>query len=137
MLVGAQASVEVDLSAVETREHSIEAAGQMLKLVVVRPALGLLQGRGEVAAPVYRHAEAEFNIDAGQRREYLRVRRVPLRPGDLPSQPMRIELAPSQNSGVLTSCQWADALVVMEPGQKIREGDWVKYLPMDYLMLAP
>jgi acetyl esterase len=38
VLVGAQASVEVDLSAVETREHSIEAAGQMLKLVVVRPA---------------------------------------------------------------------------------------------------
>lgn len=106
-------------------------------LVVVRPALGLLQGRGEVAAPVYRHAEAEFNIDAGQRREYLRVRRVPLRPGDLPSQPMRIELAPSQNSGVLTSCQWADALAIVEPGQKIREGDWVKYLPMDYLMLAP
>ncbi|MBG0843224.1 alpha/beta hydrolase [Ectopseudomonas toyotomiensis] len=38
VLVGAQASVEVDLSAVETREHSIEAAGQTLKLVVVRPA---------------------------------------------------------------------------------------------------
>ncbi len=106
-------------------------------LVVVRPALGVLQGRGEVPAPVYRHAEAEFNIDAGQRREYLRVRRVRLRPGDLPSQPMRVELAPSQNSGVLTSCQWADALAIVEPGQKIREGDWVKYLPMDYLMLAP
>ncbi|MGQ7958249.1 alpha/beta hydrolase [Pseudomonas sp. SP16.1] len=38
VLVGAQASVEVDLSAVETHEHSIEAAGQTLKLVVVRPA---------------------------------------------------------------------------------------------------
>ncbi|ARS48594.1 alpha/beta hydrolase [Ectopseudomonas mendocina] len=38
VLVGAQASVEVDLSPVETREHNIEAAGQMLKLVVVRPA---------------------------------------------------------------------------------------------------
>ncbi|WP_395505166.1 alpha/beta hydrolase [Ectopseudomonas hydrolytica] len=38
VLVGAQASVEVDLAAVETREHSIEAAGQTLKLVVVRPA---------------------------------------------------------------------------------------------------
>ena len=37
VLVGAQASVEVDLAPVETREHSIEAAGQMLKLVVVRP----------------------------------------------------------------------------------------------------
>ncbi|PIA68374.1 alpha/beta hydrolase [Pseudomonas sediminis] len=38
VLTGAQASVEVDLSTVETREHSIEAAGQTLKLVVVRPA---------------------------------------------------------------------------------------------------
>ncbi|CAM3797255.1 alpha/beta hydrolase [Ectopseudomonas alcaliphila] len=38
VLVGAQASVEVDLSAVETREHSIEAAGQRLTLVIVRPA---------------------------------------------------------------------------------------------------
>ena len=37
VLVGAQASAEVDLAPVETREHSIEAAGQMLKLVVVRP----------------------------------------------------------------------------------------------------
>lgn len=38
VLTGAQVSVEVDLSTVETREHSIEAAGQILKLVVVRPA---------------------------------------------------------------------------------------------------
>ncbi|MFT0625058.1 alpha/beta hydrolase [Ectopseudomonas guguanensis] len=38
VLVGAQASVEVDLAPVETREHNIEAAGQTLKLVVVRPA---------------------------------------------------------------------------------------------------
>jgi len=106
-------------------------------LVVVRPALGVLQGRGEVPAPVYRYAEAEFNIEAGERREYLRVRRVRLRPGDLPSQPMRVDIAPSQNSAVLTACQWADALAIVEPGQKIREGDWVKYLPMDYLMLAP
>ena len=106
-------------------------------LVAVRPALAVLQGRGEVPAPVYRHAEAEFDADAGIRREYLRVRRVRLRAGDLPGQPMRLEKAPSQNSGVLTSCQWADALAIIEPGQKVRAGDWVKYLPLDYLMLAP
>ncbi len=38
VLTGAQASVSVDLSGVESREHSIEVAGQPLKLVVVRPA---------------------------------------------------------------------------------------------------
>lgn len=38
VLTGAQASVEIDLSAVQAREHDIEVAGQSLKLVVVRPA---------------------------------------------------------------------------------------------------
>ena len=38
VLTGAQASVSVDLSGVESREHSIEVAGQPLKLLVVRPA---------------------------------------------------------------------------------------------------
>ncbi|AVO55892.1 alpha/beta hydrolase [Ectopseudomonas mendocina] len=37
VLTGAQASVEIDLSAVQAREHDIEVAGQSLKLVVVRP----------------------------------------------------------------------------------------------------
>ncbi|QTN45306.1 alpha/beta hydrolase [Ectopseudomonas mendocina] len=37
VLIGAQASVSVDLSGIETREHRIEAAGHELKLVVVRP----------------------------------------------------------------------------------------------------
>jgi acetyl esterase/lipase len=37
VLTGAQASVSVDLSGVETREQRIEIAGQTLKLVVVRP----------------------------------------------------------------------------------------------------
>jgi acetyl esterase len=38
VLTGAQASVKIDLSAVQAREHDIEVAGQSLKLVVVRPA---------------------------------------------------------------------------------------------------
>ncbi len=106
----------------------------LTSLVVVRPALAKLQGCKTLQNIPYRYAEAEFNAEAGIRREYLRVRRIPSRPGDQPNQATRVELFPNQNSGVLTSCQWADALVVMEPGQKIREGDWVKYLELTSLM---
>lgn len=106
-------------------------------LVVVRPALAVLQGRPMQSIPETFYAEAEFDLDAGQRREYLRVRRVPVRAGDLPSQPIRVELFPNQNSGVLTSCQWADAFAILEPGQKIRAGDWVRCLSMAQLLMAP
>ncbi|OPX54866.1 molybdopterin molybdotransferase [Oceanospirillum multiglobuliferum] len=106
-------------------------------LIAVRPALAVLQGRGAQAVPIYQHAVANFDIEAGQRREYLRVQSIPAQENELPSQPTRLELFANQNSGVLTSCQWADALAIIEPGQKIRSGDWVRYLPMAHLLLAP
>ena len=60
-----------------------------------------------------------------KRREFLRVRR---------NATGGLELFPNQSSGVLTSAVWADGLVDNAPGQAIRRGDAVGFLPMDALI---
>ena len=56
-----------------------------------------------------------------KRREFLRVRL---------GTDGRLELFPNQSSGVLTSAVWADGLLDNPPGQAIRTGDVVRYLPL-------
>ena len=41
-----------------------------------------------------------------------------------------LDLFANQSSGVLTSAVWADGLVDNPPGQAIRRGDMVRFLPM-------
>jgi molybdopterin molybdotransferase len=45
-----------------------------------------------------------------------------------------LELFANQSSGVLTSAVWADGLVDNPPGQSIRAGDRVRYLPLSTLI---
>ncbi len=55
------------------------------------------------------------------RREFLRVR---------VNVDGELELFPNQSSGVLTSLVWADGLLDNPPGQAIRRGDRVRFLPL-------
>jgi molybdopterin molybdotransferase len=59
------------------------------------------------------------------RREFLRVR-VNAEGG--------LDLFPNQSAGVLTSAVWADGLVDNPPGQAIRRGDTVRFLPFSELL---
>ncbi|MCG9083498.1 molybdopterin molybdotransferase MoeA [Laribacter hongkongensis] len=45
-----------------------------------------------------------------------------------------VEIYPQQGSGVLTSCAWADGLVRLAPGQSVKVGDPVDYLPLSNLI---
>jgi molybdopterin molybdotransferase len=56
-----------------------------------------------------------------RRREFLRVRLA---------EDGTLALFDNQSSGVLTSAVWADGLVDNPPGQSIRRGDAVRYLPL-------
>lgn len=62
---------------------------------------------------------------ADARREFLRARY---------DDDGALELYPNQSSGVLTSVDWADGLVDNPPGQPIRRGDTVKFLPWSELL---
>jgi molybdopterin molybdotransferase len=59
------------------------------------------------------------------RREFLRAR---------PGADGRLELFPHQGSGVLTSTVWAGGLVDNPPGQAIRPGDTVQFIPYGELL---
>jgi len=61
-----------------------------------------------------------------RRREFMRVR-LNERGG--------LELFPNQSSGVLTSAVWADGLVDNPPGQSIRAGDTVRFMPLAELIM--
>ncbi|MEK7736365.1 MAG: molybdopterin molybdenumtransferase MoeA, partial [Pseudomonadota bacterium] len=45
-----------------------------------------------------------------------------------------LELFANQSSGVLTSAAWADGLVDNPPGQAIRRGDTLSFLPFSELL---
>ena len=93
--------------------------------LVVRPVLLHLQGVVDWqlrAVPM----RADFDWPrADKRREFLRVRR---------NASGGLDLFPSQGSGVLTSAVWGDGVVDNPPGQAIRAGDTVRYLPFSELL---
>ncbi len=60
-----------------------------------------------------------------KRREFLRARLA---------ANGHLELFPHQGSGVLTSTVWADGLVDSPPGQSIRAGDTVQFIPYGELL---
>ena len=69
---------------------------------------------------------ADFDLPHGdKRREFLRAR---LNDGGA------LELFGNQNSAVLNSAVWADGLVDNPPGQAIRRGDPVRFLPYSELL---
>lgn len=95
-------------------------------LMLVRPFLSRYQGRRSVADTSYNLPAAFDRLHpAPKRREYLRAR---VTDG-------QVEIYPHQGSGVLSSAVWAEGLVCVEPGQVIRTGDAVPYLPFSELLV--
>jgi molybdopterin molybdotransferase len=95
--------------------------------MIVRPWLLRAQG-AEPREPLRLSARAAFERPrAGTRLEFLRAR-VTVREGET-----RAELYPNQSSGVLSSVSWANALVVIPPGDTVAQGDSVEVLLLDQL----
>jgi molybdopterin molybdotransferase len=94
-------------------------------LLAVAPVLRVLQGTS-AALPTALPLRADFDwTKPDRRREFLRVR-VNAEGG--------LDLFGNQSSGVLTSTVWADGLVDNAPGQAIRRGDTVRFLPLAELI---
>lgn len=94
-------------------------------LLFARPFILARQGVADIA-PRALSLRADFDLPKpDRRREFLRARMNPS--GGL-------DLFPNQNSAVLTSVAWADGLVDNPPGQAIRAGDIVRYLPFAELL---
>ena len=80
-----------------------------------------------------RYLSSELSIRSGfewhgiKRQEYLRVR---VRHDESGAYAERY---PHQGSGVLSSVIWADGLVIVEPGEVIKAGDIVRYMPFQGL----
>jgi molybdopterin molybdotransferase len=94
-------------------------------LLFVRPFIHQLQGR-EVKQVQSYPMRADFDwLKADRRNEFLRVK-INAQGG--------LDLFPNQSSGVLTSASWGDGLVDCPPGQPIKAGDLVKYIPFNALL---
>ena len=94
-------------------------------LLFVRPFILKLQGREEGHVQSY-PMRADFDwLKADRRNEFLRVK-INAQGG--------LDLFPNQSSGVLTSASWGDGLVDCPPGQAIKVGDLVKYIPFNALL---
>jgi len=96
-----------------------------LRVGGVRPVLLHLQGAMALATKAMT-LRADFDWPKpDRRREFLRVR--------LNGQGA-LELFPNQSSGVLTSTVWGDGVVDNPPGQTIRAGDTVNFIPLASLL---
>lgn len=94
-------------------------------LLLVRPFILALQGASSVAiAPVPMRADFEWPRP-DRRREFLRARR---------NADGGLDLFANQSSGVLTSAVWGDGLIDTPPGQPIRKGDLVAFIPFNALL---
>ncbi len=94
-------------------------------LLFVRPFILALQGAA-VTPPKRFPMRADFDWSKPDRRnEFLRVR-INERQG--------LELFANQSSGVLTSTVWGDGIVDNPPGQVIRSGDIVNFIPFSELL---
>jgi len=94
-------------------------------VMLVRPFILKTQGALE-QAPSALAMRADFDWPRPDaRREFLRARR---------NQAGGLDLFPNQGSGVLTSVAWADGLIDNLPGQAIKSGDAVSFLPFSELL---
>jgi molybdopterin molybdotransferase len=97
-------------------------------LLFVRPFIKRLQGVSDPAAlaPRAYMLRADFDWAKPDRRnEFLRAR---------VNAEGRLDLFPNQSSGVLTSTVWGDGLIDNPPGQAIRRGDLVRYIPFNEVL---
>ncbi|GAB2841659.1 molybdopterin molybdotransferase MoeA [Pseudoduganella ginsengisoli] len=97
-------------------------------LMFVRPFILKLQGVRDAAAlaPKTYPLRADFDwLKADRRNEFLRARL---------NEHGGLELFANQGSGVLTSTVWADGLIDNPPGQVIKRGDTVRFIPFSEVM---
>ena len=95
-------------------------------LLAVSTVLRTMQGL-PAALPTGMSVRADFDWGKpDKRREFLRVRF---------NAEGGLDLYPNQSSGVLTSAVWADGLLDNPPGQAIRRGDSVRFLPLSELVV--
>ncbi len=94
-------------------------------LLFVRPFILRLQGTSGQHAPRAYAMRADFDWPKADRRnEFLRVR---INDGG------GLDLFANQSSGVLTSTVWGDGLLDNPPGQAIKRGDSVRFIPFSEL----
>jgi molybdopterin molybdotransferase len=93
-------------------------------IMLVRPFILKAQGAASVM-PRAQSLRADCEWKGDPRREFLRAR-INAQGG--------LELFANQSSGVLTSCTWADGLIDNPPGQAIRRGDTLRFLPFSELL---
>lgn len=101
-------------------------------LLFARPLILKCQGVNTVAQKSP-SVKANFDWQAGDRQEYLRVK-LELKESDDGSTETVAVLFPHQGSGVLSSASWSDGLVEVIIGQDISVGDMVQYLPFNGLI---
>jgi molybdopterin molybdotransferase len=90
-------------------------------LLAALPVIRTLQGATRaVPRAVPMRADFEWTRPDTKRREFIRVRR---------NDGGGLEVFPNQSSGVLTSTVWADGLADLEPGQVVKPGDAIPFLP--------
>lgn len=91
----------------------------------------LLQSMGAQHAPLrpYRLPAAFDWPKADARREFLRARRIIGPEGDV-----RVAIYPQQGSAAMSGLAWADGLVDLLPGQTVKQGDPVAYIPFNDLL---
>ncbi len=95
-------------------------------LMLARPYILKCQGRSEVrASPMMMRADFERTKPCS-REEFVRVRR---------NAQGGLDIYPTQNSQVLTSCAWADGLVDIPAKGLVKRGDLVAYYPFGDLFL--
>jgi molybdopterin molybdotransferase len=92
-------------------------------LVIARAYLFNCQGNRQTRVEPLR-VVAQFNRDAQQRTEFLRVK----------SGPGGVQLYPQQSSGTLLSSVWGDGLAIQAEGDGISIGDEIDFLPYALLI---
>ncbi|MDR9466866.1 gephyrin-like molybdotransferase Glp [Marinospirillum sp.] len=90
--------------------------------VFLRPLLARLAGNREDWQPRLLRGQANFSIKTQVRQEYLRVQAERNTRGD-----WQISSHPNQNSGVLSSVVWANALALVLPETEIQPGDEIDF----------
>lgn len=94
-------------------------------LLFVRPFILRMQGVEKVEPAAYQ-VRADFDwLKPDRRNEFLRARL---------NAEGGLDLFANQSSGVLTSTVWGDGLIDLAPGQSIRKGELVRYIPFSSLM---
>lgn len=94
-------------------------------LLFVRPFLLRMQGVEEVH-PISFSLRADFALDnPDERNEFLRVRI---------NEKGGLDLFSNQGSGIMSSTVWGDGLIDNPPGQSVKKGDLVRFIPFSELL---